>query len=83
MVTPGGEEAFVGKMMTESVMLGQRCRYVPPFVIASYCRILEFHSQMVHLNAWQAVISRSSCDTPAHSLSTLEFLAPIRFTLMR
>jgi hypothetical protein len=29
MITPGGEEAFVGKMVTESVMLGRRCRYAP------------------------------------------------------
>ncbi|KAI0283555.1 hypothetical protein BC826DRAFT_920462 [Russula brevipes] len=29
MITPGGEEAFVSKMLSESITLGQRCRHVP------------------------------------------------------
>ncbi len=35
MITPGGEEAFVSKMIDESIGLGQRCRHVP-FLISSH-----------------------------------------------
>lgn len=38
MITPGGEEAFVKKMVDESIMLGQRCRYVPSSIIPYYLR---------------------------------------------
>jgi len=40
MITPGGEETFVSKMVDESITLGQRCRHVP-FSIISYLPIRE------------------------------------------
>ena len=41
MITPGGEEAFVGKMVQESVKLGQRCRYVLSFVATGILRFVS------------------------------------------
>ena len=59
MITPGGEEAFVSKMVDESITLGRRCRYVL-FSIISYSLIREPFSQMVHLHGWQAIITHGS-----------------------
>ena len=49
MITPGGEEAFVKKMVDESIMLGQRCRYVPFYIISYYLRavIRRWYTSMV------------------------------------
>ena len=41
MITPGGEEAFVSKMVGESITHGQRCRHVPSSGIISYHPVCE------------------------------------------
>lgn len=63
MITPGGEEAFVSKMVHESITLGERCRHVSSFGVNSP-PVLEQFSQMVHLYAWKTVISRGPRDAP-------------------
>ena len=68
MITPGGEGAFVSKMVQESVTLGQRCRYVLSFCSDWYPLVCGPFSQMVHLHARQAVISHCSGHAPARSL---------------
>jgi hypothetical protein len=65
MITPGVEEAFVSKMVNESIALGQRCRHVP-FSIISHLLVCELFSQMVHLNGWQAIVSHGSRCAPPH-----------------
>jgi hypothetical protein len=70
MITPGGEETFVSKMVDESITLGKRCRHVP-FSITSYLPVREPFSQMVYLDGWQAIISHGSRYAPPYSLSML------------
>jgi hypothetical protein len=81
MVTPGGEEAFVSKILSESITLGQRCRHVPSFGITSHSLVREPFSQVVHIHAWKAIISDGTGDAAAHPLSTFERPAPTGFKL--
>jgi 23S rRNA A1618 N6-methylase RlmF len=81
MITPGGEETFVSKMVDESITLGKRCRHVP-FSIISYLPVREPFSQMVYLHGWQAShLSRLSLRSSALTQYALKCLAPTRFTL--
>jgi hypothetical protein len=41
MITRGGEEDFVSKMVGESITHGQRCWYVPSSGIVSYLPVRE------------------------------------------
>jgi 23S rRNA A1618 N6-methylase RlmF len=76
MITPGGEEAFVSRMVSESITLGERCRYVLSFlpffsyhlVSPALPRVLP---QVVHIHARQAIIPDGSRDAPSRPLGTL------------
>ena len=72
MITPGGEEAFVGRMVNESITLGERCRYVPSLLTYHLPPLLlRIPLQVVHLYARQAIISDGSRDAPPHPLGIL------------
>ena len=60
MITPGGEAAFVGRMVEESVVLKDKCR----------CVVLEVEGaalidgQVVHIDVGEDVEPSTHCATP-------------------
>ena len=69
-ITPGGEKAFVSRMVAESITFGQRCRHVPPSGINSYTFASRF-SQMVHsiVGKQSLIISGGPRHTPPYSFN--------------
>src|SRR6266404_2807223 len=71
MITAGGEEGFVSRMVHESLTLGGRCRSVPSLSLSMHSLTLQtLSSKVVYLYARQTVVSDSARVPPPRPLGT-------------